>query len=304
MKTLLKCLSITALVLFASGFGYYFFCPKPLLLQGLGFSSAVYDQEDHLLRLTLSQDEKFRLFTPLKAINPTLIQVTLLQEDRYFYYHPGVNPLAIVKAAWQTWILKNRRMGASTISMQVARLRYGLNSKSLGGKLQQILRAIQIERHYSKDEILEAYLNLAPYGQNIEGIGAASAIMLHKSATQLSLAEAVTLAVMPQNPNQRPKQQQKLLAARDRLFAAWINVHPQDQNQAGLLTLPLHLYGLSDLPFLAPHFTNRVLQDSPPGQIIHTSLDSHLQNLFTRLSRQYLQRKQHLGIDNAAVLLV
>lgn len=304
MKTLLKCLSIPPLILFVSGLGYYFFCPKPLLLQGISYSSAVYDQQGHLLRLTLSQDEKYRLFTPLKAISPKLIEATLLQEDRYFYRHPGINPLAMFKAAWQTWIVRSRRMGASTISMQVARLRYGLHSKRLSGKLRQMLLAIQLERHYRKDEILEAYLNLAPYGHNIEGVGAASAVLFHRTAQQLSLTEALSLAVLPQNPRQRPKAANKLLAARQRLFHAWLTSHPEDQREAAQLALPLHLYKPADLPFLAPHFSQQVLQEAPAGQPIYTSLQGDWQRLFARLVHQYLQKKQALGIDNAAVVLV
>src|SRR5438128_1791196 len=93
--------------------------------------------------------------------------------------------------------------GGSTITMQVARLRFHLHTRTVSGKLEQILRALELERHYSKNEILEAYLNLAPYGRNIEGIGAASLIYFDKPATQLSGPESVALSIIPQSPSRR-----------------------------------------------------------------------------------------------------
>ncbi|WP_347251799.1 transglycosylase domain-containing protein, partial [Legionella sp.] len=176
MARFLKYSSLVFIFLFIILFGIFFFLPKPPLLTDFSFSTAVYDEQHNLLRLTLSQDEKYRLFTPLSQISPQLKEATLLQEDRYFYWHYGINPLAMLKAGWQTYFVQSRRVGASTITMQLARIRFKINSKKISGKLQQILRAIQLEMHYSKDEILEAYLNLAPYGNNIEGVGAASLI--------------------------------------------------------------------------------------------------------------------------------
>ncbi len=174
MKKYIKRFIITLFLLFVSASLILFLLPKPSLLQGLSFSKAVYDDQHQLLRLTLNNQDKYRLFIPLQHISKQLIDATLLQEDYYFRFHYGVNPWATCKAVWQTYGSKSRRVGASTITMQVARLRYGMNSKKIVGKLEQIIRAIQIEMHYSKNQILEAYLNLAPYGGNIEGVGAAS----------------------------------------------------------------------------------------------------------------------------------
>lgn len=150
MNKLFKKLSIILITLLVSGYLILFFLPKPILLEGTSFSKAVYDEHHKLLRLTLSRDEKYRLFTPLSQISPQLIEATLLQEDQYFYWHYGINPWATVKAIWQTYGAQSRRIGASTITMQVARMRYGMNSKKISGKLLQIIRAIQIEMHYSK----------------------------------------------------------------------------------------------------------------------------------------------------------
>ena len=201
MKSLLKSTSITLAILFVSGWCLLFFLPTPSLLSDVNFSTAVYDHQHRLLRLTLSQDEKYRLYTPLSRISPLLVSATLLQEDQYFRQHYGVNPIALCKAIWTSFVVKTHRVGASTISMQVARLRFGIQSKSVSGKIAQILRAIQLEMHYSKDQIIEAYLNLAPYGSNIEGVGAASLIYFNQQVSDINLPQSLTLSIIPQNPN-------------------------------------------------------------------------------------------------------
>ena len=145
----------------------------PPLLDGVPFSTAYYSDDGRLLRLSPASDGIFRLKTPLSGIAKEAVIATVFYEDRYFRKHPGVNPFALVRAAFATFT-GSRPIGASTITMQVARLRLHLETRSLEGKFRQIEAALRYEAHYSKDEILEAYLNLAPYGGNIEGVGAAA----------------------------------------------------------------------------------------------------------------------------------
>lgn len=133
MNRIFKKLSIILIPLLVSAYLILFFLPKPPLLEDVSFSRAVYDEHQKLLRLTLSKDEKYRLFTPLSSISKQVIEATLLQEDQYFYWHYGINPWATIKAMWQTYGVQSRRVGASTITMQVARLRYGMNSKKFPG---------------------------------------------------------------------------------------------------------------------------------------------------------------------------
>ncbi|MFC3907676.1 penicillin-binding protein 1C [Legionella dresdenensis] len=306
MRKLFICLSIILLLFFVSVFALIFFSPKPDLLKGISFSRAVYDSNGTLMRLTLSSDEKFRLYTPLGQISPTLIEATLLQEDRHFYHHIGINPWAILKAGWQTFILHSRRMGASTITMQVARMRYGIHSKSAPGKIVQIYRALQLERHYSKADILEAYLNLAPYGGNIEGAGAASVVYFSQPVSKLSLPNVLALTVIPQNPAKRtPKNQYLLSQARQKLYRRWLEHHPEDSKQAAAIQLPLAMNSPAQLPFLAPHFVNDVLRITPVNQTaVRTSLDLRIQKTIERITNNYLKRHNRLGAYNAAVLLV
>jgi penicillin-binding protein 1C len=305
MKQHTRRISITLIFLFVSvGIGL-FFSSKPPLLTGVSFSRAIYDDKHRLLRLTLSQDDKYRLLTPLSQISPLLISTTLLQEDQYFRWHYGINPVALIKAVWQTYFIKSRRVGASTITMQVARIRFGINSKTFSGKIWQILRALQLEMHYSKNQILEAYFNLAPYGNNIEGVGAASLVYFGTPVKQLGLSDALTLSVIPQNPTQRTPKQSKLKLIRNKLYHRWIALHPEDQNKKSIIDLPLQMQNTHDLPFLAPHFVNSVLNEVPSKyQEVNTTLDLRLQKILEQVTNRYLERKKNNGVNNAAILLV
>ena len=177
--------------------------PHPPLYGDIPISTAWYDREGRLLRFELASDERFRLTTQLHEMPTDLIKATLLQEDRFFYNHPGVNPFSLLRAAYETYIRRTRPVGGSTITMQLVRLRDNLKTRSIPGKLRQIWRALVLERHYSKAEILEAYLSMAPYGGNIEGIHAAALIYFNRKPLELALPQIMTLVVIPQNPARR-----------------------------------------------------------------------------------------------------
>ena len=276
-----------ALLLVIAGGLFFLFLAvnKPPLKEGLSFSQAVYDDKEKLLRLTLSKDDKYRLWLPLKSFSPLLIKGTLLHEDRYFRWHPGVNPASVLRAVWQTYVLKNRRLGASTVTMQLIRIRYGIHTRSIRGKLHQMLKALQLEIHYSKDEILEAYLNLAPYGLNIEGAGAASLIYFDKRVLNLSLQEALTLSVLPQSPGKRmplstggtAKKGEPLFESRMVLFGEWVNAYPEEEEQRPMFSFPIVLRMPSGMPFRAPHLVQNVLNaDGGKTSEITTTVSSFL----------------------------
>lgn len=277
---------------------------RPTLLEGTPMSSVVYDRHGELLRLALAADDRYRLPADVAELAPALVATTLLYEDRWFFWHPGVNPWALCKAALQT-ALGGPRRGASTLTMQLARLRFGIDSHTVHGKLAQILRALQLELYYSKGEILEAYLTLAPYGGNIEGAAAASRIYFDKDAKTLSLAEAMALAVMPQRPAARAPTADGLeplamASARQRLARAYLEAHPDVDAPAAGVGTPLVLRRRSELPFLAPHVAVRFARS---GKIV-TTLDLELQRLLERRVRDFVARTQANGIDNVAALLV
>jgi penicillin-binding protein 1C len=284
--------------------------PKPLLVNQSGLSQAVYDREGHLLRLTLSSDEKYRLWVPLAEIPPAMIEATLAQEDAWFRWHPGVNPLSLVRAMFTTYLGRGRRVGGSTIAMQLARLRFGINSRTFSGKIDQILQAIRIGRYYTRDEILEAYLNVAPYGDNVEGVGAASIIYFGKLPRYLSVAQALTLAVIPQNPRRRNPAsdsgggQIALSRARARLAAALLRTHRSAESADFSSNLAVTIAPRRALPFGAPHLVNRVLKDNQSAPRIVTTLDPGLQGLLERQLRMFTERSGRLGINNGAVILL
>jgi penicillin-binding protein 1C len=283
--------------------------PKPALSSVASSSVAVYDANGSLLRLSLAQDDRYRLWVPLERISPDLAEAFLLHEDQYFYYHPGANPFALVRGAWRTYSGSGPRQGGSTITMQLARLVYGLNTRDVGGKLRQIARACELELLYSKHDILEAYLNLVPYGSNIEGTAAASLIHFDKKTTQLSLPEVMTLAVIPQAPSRRGldhSQTAGLAAARARLFERWCEVHPAAREQAALMRLPLNLSTAATLPFSAPHAVDMLLAQNSrnaDGEI-RSTVDLPLQRTVERQLRQYAVREARVGINNASAMLV
>jgi penicillin-binding protein 1C len=280
--------------------------PKPLLVNKAGFSQAVYDSDGRLLRLTLSSDEKYRLWVPLSEIPPTMIEATLLQEDAWFRWHGGVNPVSLMRAFGATYLSGGRRIGGSTITMQLARDRFGIDSRTLRGKIQQIVRAIELERFYSKDEILEAYLNIAPYGGNIEGVAAASLVYFHQPPKQLSLAQALTLAVIPQSPSRRNPLRRSghdaLDRARLRIGALWAGTHASDIHNPGV-TMLVHAANRSELPHHAPHLVDRVLAISDSGHV-NSTLDPQLQNLLELQLKTFIERSHRLGIHNGAAILL
>lgn len=290
-------------------------CPRPPLLEGVPFSTVVFDRHQSLMRLSLAQDERYRVYTPLNTISPELIEMTLLYEDQYFFAHPGVNPFALLRAAWGTYVRGDRRLGASTITMQLARLRLGLDTSGVRGKLYQMERALAYERHYSKREILEAYFNIAPYGGNIEGCAAASHIYYHKKPAELNLAEVASLVSVPQNPSRRnPLALRRLLdsgerdkaleEAQERLFSLWVEKHPEDKHASFLGSMRLEPHGPEKLPFIAPHVsTEAVLRFGGP-EPVQTTIDFRLQRQVERHVSRMVERQKEKGIHNASALLV
>ena len=274
--------------------------PKPPLLEGVDFSQRVRDRNGNVLRVTLTADQKYRIWTPLKEISPALIDATLRFEDKYYGKHPGVNPVSLFRAAWNLASGGRTRVGASTITMQVARLRYHLRTRTVTGKLRQIVYAIELERHYSKAQILEAYLNLAPYGRNIEGVGAASEIYFSKSAARVTGAEAVALSVIPQSPTRRALvaggENERVTTAQQRWYLRSIT------KETPALTFRAEARTRRQLT--APHFVQQVLESRTPSTEKITTLDLALQQMLEKRVADYIAQNHDRGIENAAALLI
>ena len=268
--------------------------PPPLLVNRANASCAVTDRNDKLLRLSLTGDEKYRLWVPLESIPQSLQQATLNYEDQWFYFHPGVNPFALVRAAWSSFIAQERWIGASTLTMQLARQRFRIKTRTLPGKLSQIGYALWLERHFSKHDLLEAYLNIVPYGANIEGAGAAAWVYFHKPLAELSQTQARALVLIPQNPNRRAPLNPIGKAA---LQQAWQMAYG---NAPGFDRLGFWLR--EELPLRAPHFTERLCEHG--GENLASTLDPTVQELTEELLHSFIRQHQSQGISNATAIVV
>lgn len=280
--------------------------PRAPLAASIAQSQAVFDARGRLLRLTLASDQQYRLWTPLESIAPELIDALLLHEDRHFYRHPGVDPLALIRATIAV-STGGARQGGSTLTMQLARLHYDLDTRSVPGKLRQIALALWLEARYSKHDLLEAHLNLMPYGGNVQGVGTASLVYFNQEAARLSLPEALSLVLIPQSPGARAPgkiEPETLRKARVRLFERWAAQHPQAERERGLVALPLRYRGLAQLPFSAPHLVNRLIAEHPHAVRLHSTLDLDLQRALERELRSYLERNARNGLRNAVAMLV
>ncbi|SES77158.1 penicillin-binding protein 1C [Thorsellia anophelis] len=329
-RRLMANLLVTMVIGLAIVLGFRFW-PHPPLSESLasnGLSTVYLDNKGELLRITSAKDQRFRLWTPFNAIPKTFQTAVLLHEDRYFYRHFGFNPVSLARGFVKSYVFNEPLQGGSTITMQLARMHWQLNTRSIKGKLIQIVRAVQLELSYSKNEILEAYLNYAPYGRNIESIGAASLIYFNKPPNQLTLPEILTLAVLPQSPSLRLKDKsglvgERLVNARNRLYSRWVELYPDDRQYEDFFSLPLKLRQPEQLPFIAPHFTDMLkLQDTLEtgknsqisqyerhqtelnAQFQTTTLDKQLQNIIEQQVKAFIARHQMVGIKNASVLLV
>jgi penicillin-binding protein 1C len=299
-RRLLVAVGVTAL-LFMLG---WIFLPRPdIYPSAAGWSRVVRDRNGTLLHIAAANDGRYRIWTPLSGVSPQWVQATLHKEDRWFRWHPGVNPVALTRAA-RGAVRGRAAGGASTLTMQVARLRWQLATRDVSGKFLQIFRAIQLERHYSKNAILEAYFNLAPYGGNVEGAEAAAWLWCGRSAAQISQREAIALSVIPQSPATRhpghPRDAGRIAAAQSRLAVLL-------ENQADLRADPLAsgftLTPPAPPPHHAPHLCRRVMRASSEREITST-IDLGIQQALVQGITAHLQRTSEQGIGNACAILV
>ena len=268
-------------------------------------STAVYDRHGDLLRIYTSEDQggMLRLAVRFDELPEHLVAGLTSFEDRRFFIHFGLDPIALFRA-----IVSNVRAGrvvsgASTITMQVARM-LTRKPRTLSAKILEVLRAFQLEWMYSKSEILEFYFNLAPYGGNIEGIAAASEIYFGKPVSRLSIDEAATLVAIPNQPNRlRPDRDIKALRARrDTVLRRMrTNRHLSDEEYESAVALPIHARRRK-LPAKAPHFTSWI-KKMKPGQQVHTTLDSSLQTRVENLMRAHLRQYDQDQISNGAMIV-
>jgi penicillin-binding protein 1C len=268
------------------------------------FSKEIYAKDGTLLTAYLTSDDKWRLRTRLEDVSPELIKALIEKEDKWFYWHLGINPISILKAAVSNVTTGKTVSGASTITMQVARM-LEPKKRTYLNKFFEMLRAVQFEIKYSKKEILEQYLSLLPFGGNIEGVKSASYIYFDRPPDKLSLAQSIMLAVIPNDPNslRLDRQNEEIVIKRN----YWINKFRKnevylsvDLNDA--LNEPLEGKRY-DMPMSAPHFSYYI-KDKFNGDIINTSLDLPIQRTTENLLLRHVRKTFYRGITNGAVFVI
>jgi penicillin-binding protein 1C len=253
--------------------------PLPLE-QARQVSTTVVDRNGKLLRAYAMADGRWRLPVDAKTnVDPGYLKLLLAYEDRRFRSHAGVDPLALGRAAFQFVTRGHIVSGGSTITMQLARLMEPRRERSVYAKLRQMVRALEIERQLTKDQILDLYLALAPYGGNLEGIRAASIAYFGKEPKRLSLAEAALLVALPQSPENRRADRHPDIAhaARDRVLDRMVEdgqVSAEDAAQAKAVPVPRLR---KPMPILAPHSADQAIAIVKDAPLIKLTLDSSLQ---------------------------
>ena len=261
--------------------------PLPLT-QAREVSTSIVDRNGKLLRAYAMADGRWRLPVDAKTdVDPAYLKLLLAFEDQRFRTHAGVDPLALARAAFQLATRGRIVSGGSTITMQLARLMEPRRQRSLYAKLRQIVRALEIERQMNKDQILDLYLALAPFGGNLEGIRAASIAYFGKEPKRLSIAEAALLVAMPQSPETRrlDRYPQAARAARDRVLDRMVEegrVSKEDAAQAK--AVPVSRLR-KPMPILAPHSSDQAISIVKDAPIIKLTLDSNLQKVLEPLAR-------------------
>ena len=280
-----------ALVILASsiGFASWIVSLGPLpLAQARQVSTTIVDRNGKLLRAFAMADGRWRLPVDARTgVDPGYLQLLLAYEDRRFYSHGGVDPLALGRAAFQLVTRGRIVSGGSTITMQVARLMEPRRERSVYAKLRQVVRAVQIERQLNKAQILDLYLTMAPYGGNLEGIRAASIAYFGKEPKRLSLGEAALLVALPQSPEARrlDRYPDVARAARDHVLERMVEKGhlPEDEaSQARAAPVPRLR---KPLPILAPHSADQAMATVKGADVIRLTLDAELQKGLEALVR-------------------
>jgi penicillin-binding protein 1C len=275
--------------------------PAPLG-ERLEFSTAVVDRDGRLLRPYATAQGRWRLPARADGVDPRYLALLIAYEDKRFREHAGVDPVALLRATAQIVAHGHIVSGGSTLTMQVARLLEPRSERSLAAKLRQIVRAVEIERRLSKEEVLALYLGMAPYGGNIEGIRAAALAYFGKEPRRLTLGESALLVALPQSPEARRPDRSVETARRardrvlDRVAAAGLFA-PAEIAQAKAEPVPA---ARTPMPALAPHAADDAVAALPGRFQISLTIDGAWQASLEELARE---RARALGPNISVAIL-
>ena len=239
--------------------GWLFGYSGPIDQSRLTYASYITDSQGELLHVLMADDERYRIKTHPKDVDSTFLDLLIAYEDQRYYEHYGVDWLAMMRAAWQLVTRGHIVSGGSTLTMQTIRLMEP-KARTLWNKLDQIRKAIALERTHSKDQILSLYLSLAPYGSNIEGVQMASLSWFGKWAKELTPAESALLVALPQSPERRRPDRFPLRADESRklVLERALNKNIIDQNYLSTALLSPLPRRIKTMPKMAPHLAYRL----------------------------------------------
>jgi penicillin-binding protein 1C len=275
--------------------------PAPLG-ERLEFSTAVVDRDGRLLRPYATSEGRWRLPARADGVDPRYVALLTAYEDKRFREHAGVDVFALMRAAAQVFAHGHIVSGGSTLTMQVARLLEPRAERSLAAKLRQIVRAVEIERHLSKDEVLTLYLSLAPYGGNLEGIRAATLAYYGKEPKRITLGEAALLVALPQSPEARRPDRSSEAArrARDRVLDRVAGAGIFDPTEIMQAKAEPVLAVRLPMPSLAPHAAGDAVAALPGRSLIRLTIDGAWQASLEALARE---RARALGPNISVAIL-
>ncbi|MBD3165690.1 penicillin-binding protein 1C [bacterium] len=278
--------------------------PLPENALGPPASTVLLDRHEKLLRVYLSPEDGYHIPVKLDRVSPYLKAAVVTYEDRFFYIHPGLNPGAIARALLLNLNAGRIVSGGSTITQQLARM-IDRRPRTLPVKLLEAFRALQLELRYSKDEILAAYLNHAPFGGNVIGVEAASRIYFGKPALELGPGEAALLAALPQSPTRlRPDLAPgKAKDRRDEVLHRMQRLGVIDEKQYARAVRESAAHRRKPFPLHAPHLCDD-LHARLPGRTIMTTIDAALQQTASEILKRHMNSLRGKHISNAAVVIL
>lgn len=297
---LLKAVGIAIADLVTLFFLFNWMFPLPDKIE---YSTIITDSKGEVINAYLTKDQKWRMKTELNEISPLLRKTIIAKEDKYFYSHPGVNAVAIGRAFFKNIFQMKTTSGASTITMQVARA-LEHRKRNIASKVIEMFRAFQLEIKYSKGEILQMYLNLVPYGGNIEGVKSASILYFNKNPDHLSLAEITALSIIPNRPSSLVMGKNNDLIVKQRnkwlkKFAAE-KIFTQKEIEDALAE-PLTATRTT-VPHYIPHLSYKLKKQG--GDIIHTNIIMNTQLKTEKLVEDYVRATRLRSIKNASVVVI
>ncbi|MEO1205048.1 MAG: penicillin-binding protein 1C [Pseudomonadota bacterium] len=267
-------------------------------------SKTVLDRNGQLLRAFTAQDGRWRLPVTVNDVDPRYLALLFAYEDRRFYEHHGVDVLAVARAGVQRLTNGRAISGASTLTMQAARLLDRRHERTVAGKVRQMARALQLETRLSKSGILDVYLKLAPFGGNIEGVRAATLAYFGKEPKRLSLGEAALLVALPQSPEARrpDRHSKRARAARDRVLDRGVAAGAISKAQAERAKSERVPTARTAFPLIAAHLSETEIAAKPDKHVHRLTLERGLQSSLEALVKN---KARLLGDDiTAAVLAV